>query len=612
MPTAYSYLRFSSPEQAKGDSIRRQTQARDSWLALHPDVKLDTALKMTDAGRSAYNRTNPETYAMAQFVELVKAGRVKAGSYLLVENLDRLSREEAGEAVELFLSIVNRGIIIVQLMPTVLEFRKPVNTMSLMFAIVELSRGHSESEAKSNRGREVWARKQREASATKIVTTKFPAWIVQRDEKLVINEPKAEVVRRLFKMCNEGMGIYTIAKTLNEEKVPVIGREVVKGTKVLWADATIRSIVTSRACIGEYVPYNRRNKSTKPQADPVPNYFPPVVDEATFHKAQAAIANRALVGRGRKGKKVNLFAGLLHCAKGTGMMTYRHTAKQPPSIVPMATLQGRGAKWSSFPVHEFETGLLSRLRELTAKDLEQSNDAENKIEVIEGRLRECDLLIVQWKAKMNNPAIVDLVAEKLGELNTERKQLVADLENAKREAASPLSDALDELNTLAGVLAKDNSEETRLKVRAAIRKIVTGVWVLLVKNGKTRLAAVRVMFGTEKARDYLIAHTDSAKPGNGKPKLPGRLTAYSFRQRANISVMWHDQPNTIEFEGIDLRVPEDSTAVERALSMWETTEPLHELAAKRTIPRDVKRWLAALDSGNELVGIAPTLTDSEV
>jgi hypothetical protein len=33
MPTAYSYLRFSSPEQAKGDSIRRQTQARDAWLA---------------------------------------------------------------------------------------------------------------------------------------------------------------------------------------------------------------------------------------------------------------------------------------------------------------------------------------------------------------------------------------------------------------------------------------------------------------------------------------------------------------------------------------------------------------------------------------------------
>ncbi len=304
-----------------------------------------------------------------------------------------------------------------------------------------------------------------------------------------------------------------------------------KGAKVRWADATVRCIITSRACIGEYVPYNRRNRSTKPQADPVPNYFPAVVDEATFQKAQAAIANRAVVGRGRKGKKVNLFAGLLNDAKSGGTMTYRHSAKHPPAIVPMASLQGRGAKWASFPVHPFETALVSRLRELTSKDLEQSNEAGNRIDVIEGRLREVDLLIGQWKPKMDNIAIVEIVAAKLAELNTERKQLVADLEAAKREAASPLSDSLDELNSLSQLLVNDNSEETRHKVRAAIRKIVSGVWVLLVRAGKARLAAVRVMLETEKARDYLIVWKDSPKPGNGKPKLPGKLTTYTFRQR---------------------------------------------------------------------------------
>ena len=52
MPLAYSYLRFSSPQQAAGDSIRRQTQSREAWLAVHPAVKLDTSLMMTDAGRS--------------------------------------------------------------------------------------------------------------------------------------------------------------------------------------------------------------------------------------------------------------------------------------------------------------------------------------------------------------------------------------------------------------------------------------------------------------------------------------------------------------------------------------------------------------------------------
>ena len=30
--TAYSYIRFSHPDQAKGDSLRRQEEARDAWL----------------------------------------------------------------------------------------------------------------------------------------------------------------------------------------------------------------------------------------------------------------------------------------------------------------------------------------------------------------------------------------------------------------------------------------------------------------------------------------------------------------------------------------------------------------------------------------------------
>src|SRR5262245_4344113 len=145
MPTAYSYLRFSSPQQATGDSIRRQVENREKWLAAHPKVRLDTMLTLTDAGRSAFRRKDWDAYALAEFVKHVKSGRVEPGSFLLVENLDRLSREDAGEATELFLSIVNKGVVIVQLSPAVIEFRKPVDAMQFMYAIVELSRGHSES-----------------------------------------------------------------------------------------------------------------------------------------------------------------------------------------------------------------------------------------------------------------------------------------------------------------------------------------------------------------------------------------------------------------------------------------------------------------------------------
>ena len=69
---AFSYMRFSTSEQANGDSIRRQTEARDKWFDAHPDVKLDTSLNMVDAGRSAYHRDAKSfaTYALGQFVEV--------------------------------------------------------------------------------------------------------------------------------------------------------------------------------------------------------------------------------------------------------------------------------------------------------------------------------------------------------------------------------------------------------------------------------------------------------------------------------------------------------------------------------------------------------------
>lgn len=73
-----------------------------------------------------------------------------------------------------------------------------------------------------------------------------------------------------------------------------------------------------------------------------------------------------------------------------------------------------------------------------------------------------------------------------------------------------------------------------------------------------------------------------------------------------------DKPDTIEFMGIDLREIDDAAKVERVLSMWDVSEPLAELAKKRTAPKDVVRWLLHLEGGSELVGIVPTFNGSDV
>jgi hypothetical protein len=115
-------------------------------------------------------------------------------------NLDRLSREDAGEAVQLFLTIVNAGVIVVQLSPVVMELRRPVEAFALTYAIMELSRGHGERAIKSERCRAAWARNYQQA-ATRVVTGRLPGWVRRKGDRLTLDPDGAEAVRRMFSLA---------------------------------------------------------------------------------------------------------------------------------------------------------------------------------------------------------------------------------------------------------------------------------------------------------------------------------------------------------------------------------------------------------------------------
>ena len=87
---AYSYLRFSTPEQSKGDSKRRQIEGAEEYAKANGLV-LDE--KLRDEGISAYSGANRDKGALGGFLKKVEKGLIPTGSVLIVESLDRLSRE---------------------------------------------------------------------------------------------------------------------------------------------------------------------------------------------------------------------------------------------------------------------------------------------------------------------------------------------------------------------------------------------------------------------------------------------------------------------------------------------------------------------------------------
>jgi DNA invertase Pin-like site-specific DNA recombinase len=553
MPTAFSYLRFSSPEQAKGDSVRRQTEATAEWCRRH-GAQLDGSLSLRDEGVSAFkgkHRENPDVHGMAAFLQAIKTGRVPSGSFLVIENLDRLSREMIVPAVNLLTSILLAGVKVVQLQPAEQIFTANADMATLMIAIVELSRGHSESAMKSDRVGKAWANKRKNA-ATRKLTRKVPSWVRFVEGKLLLVPEKVKVVRRVFALARAGQGVMSIARTLNEEGVPVLGRTTFKGRLVVWSESIVYCLLTSRATIGEYHPGTVSGKKRTKVGEPVHGYYPKVIDADEFDAIQALLKTRARVGRGRRGRHVNLFAGLLRDARTGGSLTAKHLKKRSAALIPVGAKVGRGDAWASFPLVPFEKEVLASLVEVKLEDVQPGEEkGVNKVESLAGRLAELEGLLKKWRAKMDRPELVDVVADKLAELEQERRGVAEKLAEAQQNAAAPFAEAWGQFRTAGEALKADNSDEMRERCRAAIRRVVESVWVLILPGRPgwgLRLCAVQVWFKSGAHRDYLIL---SRPPkANGIARREGQAWSRSLADMA---------------AKLDLRRPDHARRLEKAL-----------------------------------------------
>ena len=105
---AFSYIRMSTDTQLKGHSKQRQLEKSAAYAKVH-GLELADELQLEDIGVSAFKGDNVKEGALGRFLHAVEKGRVPAGSYLLVESLDRISRQEVLKSLSLFLRIIDFG-----------------------------------------------------------------------------------------------------------------------------------------------------------------------------------------------------------------------------------------------------------------------------------------------------------------------------------------------------------------------------------------------------------------------------------------------------------------------------------------------------------------------
>ena len=116
MVIAYSYIRFSSPKQAEGDSLRRQIEATET-LCRERGWALDTTLTLRDLGVSAWTGRNAVVGNLRTFLDAITAKSILPCSVLVVESLDRITRQGIDEGYDLIKRILKAGVRIVTLGP---------------------------------------------------------------------------------------------------------------------------------------------------------------------------------------------------------------------------------------------------------------------------------------------------------------------------------------------------------------------------------------------------------------------------------------------------------------------------------------------------------------
>lgn len=197
--------------------MRRQLELSKQYAEAH-GLELDTKLKMTDLGVSAFRGKNQVEGALAGFFKAIESGAVHPGSVLLVESLDRLSRAELADAMTSFLQIINAGITLVTLSDNMLYSRETINANmgSLMMSLVIMARAHEERATKSKRLAASWENKG-SSIGNKKMTARCSEWLTLSEDKTEFIEipERVKMVERIFDLYCSGHGNRRIAGTLN-------------------------------------------------------------------------------------------------------------------------------------------------------------------------------------------------------------------------------------------------------------------------------------------------------------------------------------------------------------------------------------------------------------
>lgn len=248
--TGRIYGRFSSKPQEKGTSRERQISETKKW-AESMSIKI-IGEPYFDEAVSGKNGDN----LSKEFGRIIRDS--KPGEYIIVEELDRIGRQSPIALLKIIEDIVNKGIIVAITRTGLVFDKKNFNTSAVLITSFSLATvGFAENTRKierlgdTNKISIADAIKGNQSGTLVKYLPKCFKWD-EKSKKITINNEKAEIVRKIFKMYNDGLGVTSICHELNKTKTPTFNKNKKdnKSNVKPWMETSVRKILKNRSYSG--------------------------------------------------------------------------------------------------------------------------------------------------------------------------------------------------------------------------------------------------------------------------------------------------------------------------------------------------------------------------
>ena len=227
-PLAVSLIRFSTPKQADGDSYRRQLAPAQAFCD-SKGWELDLSLHEKDVRKlaaSAFRDEHIRKGPLGKFIASVEAGLLPKDRQiiLLIEEIDRLTRQIHDQAYDLCLRLMRSGVWLCTMMDGEIYSLDLINSSleKRLKLQLKLDAARDHSVKLQNRLNAVWEnRRARIVAGEKIVTDASPYWLMVEDGSFVLPVSHKQIIIQINRECRNGLGVRAITKLFNTEpRVP--------------------------------------------------------------------------------------------------------------------------------------------------------------------------------------------------------------------------------------------------------------------------------------------------------------------------------------------------------------------------------------------------------